>query len=192
MLENPAAMRQRIRHPVCGQSAAALSAAALLAAALLAAALSAGCATNSGRAGPSPAGSKPATAAVRTSTPPTPAGPRTEKWIALQVGDCVADLPPADLSRITVTVVDCGTPHLAEVYLRVPVGVDNAIGAVANRECAAGIVSYTGQSVANGAYSMTYLIDSNQDRTGANPTPSTVICLLQAPNGQLLTGSARH
>ncbi|KZS74519.1 hypothetical protein A4G26_23005 [Mycobacterium kansasii] len=175
-------MRQRIRHLVCGLLAAALSAGALLA----------GCATNSVQAGTSSAGSKPTTAAVSTSTPRTPAGPRTEKWIALQVGECVADLPPADLSRITVTVVDCGTPHLAEVYLRAPVAVDNAIGTVANRECAAGIGSYTGQSVDHGAYSMTYLIDSNQDRTGANPTPSTVICLLQAPNGQLLTGSARH
>ncbi|ETW22811.1 hypothetical protein [Mycobacterium gastri] len=175
-------MRQKIRRLVRGLSAAALLAAALLA----------GCATNSVQAGTSPAGSKPATAAGRTSTPPTPAGPRTEKWITLQVGECVADLPPADLSRITVTVVDCGTPHLAEVYLRAPVAVDNAISTVTNRECAAGIGSYTGQSVDSGAYSVTYLIDSNQDRTGANPTPSTVICLLQAPNGQLLTGSARH
>ncbi|OOK72114.1 putative lipoprotein lppN [Mycobacterium kansasii] len=151
-----------------------------------------GCAINGVKAGPSPAGGTPPAATALGTTSPTSPRPRTEKWIALQVGECVADLPPADLSRITVTVVDCATPHVAEVYLRAPVAVDNAISAVANRECAAGIGSYTGQSVDSGAYSVTYLIDSNQDRTGANPTPSTVICLLQAPNGQLLTGSARH
>jgi hypothetical protein len=39
---------------------------------------------------------------------------------------------------------------------------------------------------------MTYLIDSNQDRTSANPLPSTVICLLAASNGGPLTGSARR
>ncbi|MDT5014658.1 MAG: hypothetical protein QOD39_818, partial [Mycobacterium sp.] len=36
-----------------------------------------------------------------------------------------------------------------------------------------------------------YLIDSTQDRTVANPLPSTVICLLQATNSQPLTASAR-
>jgi len=123
---------------------------------------------------------------------PAPHGPRTEKWIDLQVGECVADLPPADLSRVTVTVLDCATTHLAEVYLRAPMAVDTAIANVANRDCAAGFAPYTGQSVGSSAFSITYLIDSNQDRTGANPTPSTLICLLQAANGQPLTGSARH
>jgi len=104
----------------------------------------------------------------------------------------MADLPPADLSRITVTVVDCGTAHLAEVYLRTPMAVDNAIAAVANRDCAAGLPGYTGHSVADSPYSVTYLIDSNMDRTGADPTPSTLICLLQAANGQPLTASAHH
>jgi hypothetical protein len=104
----------------------------------------------------------------------------------------VADLPPADLSRVTVTVVDCATTHLAEVYLRAPMAVDTAVATVANRDCAAGLAAYTGQSADGGPYSVTYLIDSNQDRTGANPTPSTVICLLQSANGQLLSGSARR
>jgi hypothetical protein len=119
----------------------------------------------------------------------------TQKWIDLQVGDCVADLPPADLSRITVTVVECGTTHLAEVYLRAPMTVDSAIATVANRDCTAGLPAYTGQSaqsVGGSPYSVTYLIDSNMDRTGANPTPSTLICLLQAANGQPLTGSAHR
>ena len=132
-------------------------------------------------------------AACATATAaPAPLSRHTEKWIDLKVGECVKDLPPADLSRVTVTVVDCGTAHLAEVYLRAPMAVDTAIANVANQDCAAGFASYTGQSVDGGAYSVTYLIDSNMDRTGATPMPSTVICLLQRANGQNLTGSARH
>ncbi len=123
---------------------------------------------------------------------PSPQGSHTEKWIDLQAGECVADLPPPDLSRVTVTVVDCATAHLAEVYLRAPMAVDAAVASVANRDCAAGFAPYTGRSVDGSPFSITYLIDSNQDRTGANPTPSTVICLLQAANGQPLTGSAHR
>jgi hypothetical protein len=118
--------------------------------------------------------------------------PRTEKWVDLQVGQCVADLPPADLSRITVTVVDCGTAHVAEVYLRAPMAVDSAIATVAARDCNAAFTPYTGQAVGGGPLSVGYLIDSNMDRTGATPMPSTVICLVQAANGQQLTGSARR
>jgi hypothetical protein len=162
---------------------------------LSAAAVLAGCATNGIHAGTTapPAPTRAAAAAV-PAVPATPAmpGSRTEKWIDLKVGECVKDLPPADLSRVTVTVVDCGTAHLAEVYLRAPMAVDTAIANVANRDCAAGFASYTGQSVDGSAYSVTYLIDSNMDRTGATPMPSTVICLLQRANGQTLTGSARH
>jgi hypothetical protein len=131
-------------------------------------------------------------AAVTATAAPLPPGPHTVKWIDLQVGDCVADLPPADLSRVTVTVVDCATAHLAEVYLRAPTAVDTAIANVANRDCAAGFAPYTGRSVDGSPFSITYLIDSNQDRTGANPMPSTVICLLQGANGQPLTGSAHR
>ncbi len=116
----------------------------------------------------------------------------TVKWIDLQVGECVADLPPIDLSRVTVTAVDCATPHLAEVYLRGPLAVDKAVAIVANRDCNDGFAPYTGRPVAGSPFSITYLIDSNQDRTGDDPTPSTVICLLQAANGQPLTGSARR
>lgn len=129
--------------------------------------------------------------AMATAAPLQP-GSHTEKWIELQAGECVTDLPPADGSRVNVTVVDCATAHLAEVYLRAPMAVDAAIATVANRDCAAGFAPYTGQPVAGSRFSITYLIDSNQDRTGANPTPSTVICLLQSANGQPLTGSARH
>ncbi|WP_369806038.1 hypothetical protein [Mycobacterium sp. E3251] len=116
----------------------------------------------------------------------------SEKWIDLQTGECVADLPPIDLSRVTVTVVDCATAHLAEVYLRAPMAVDKAVAIVANKDCNEGFAPYTGRPVAGSPFSITYLIDSNQDRTGANPTPSTVICLLQSANGQPLTGSAHR
>ncbi|KLO40798.1 hypothetical protein ABW17_15645 [Mycobacterium nebraskense] len=116
----------------------------------------------------------------------------TVKWIDLQVGDCVADLPPIDLSRVTVTVVDCATAHLAEAYLRAPLAVDKAVAIVANKDCNAGFAPYTGRPVEGSPFSITYLIDSNQDRTGANPTPSTVICLLQSANGQPLTESAHR
>lgn len=134
------------------------------------------------------AAGSPATATAS----PAPPGSHTKKWIDLQVGDCVADLPPADMSRVTVTVVDCGTAHLAEVYLRAPMAVDSAVANVADKDCAAGFAPYTGRSVDGSPFSITFLIDSNQDRTGANPTPSTVICLLQATGGQPLTGSARR
>jgi hypothetical protein len=123
---------------------------------------------------------------------PAPPGSRTVKWIDLQVGDCVADLPPADLSRVTVTVIDCATAHLAEVYLRAPTAVNTAVANVANQDCTAGFAPYTGRSVDGSPFSITYLVDSNQDRTVADPMPSTIICLLQAANGQPLTGSARR
>ena len=123
---------------------------------------------------------------------PAPPDSRTVKWIDLQVGDCLADLPPADLSRVTVTVIDCATAHLAEVYLREPTAVNTAVANVANRDCAAGFAPYTGRPVDGSPFSITYLIDSNQDRTAADPMPSTVICLLQGANGQPLTGSARR
>ena len=129
------------------------------------------------------------TTANAAATPPLS---RNEKWIDLQVGECVADLPPADLSRVTVTVVDCATAHLAEVYLRAPMAVDSAIATVANRSCTAGFAPYTGKPVDGSPYSITYLIDSNMDRTGGTPMPSTVICLLQSASGGQLSGSARH
>ena len=162
---------------------------------LCASAVLTSCVTNGIHAGapstPVPAAPTRAGATAVTAVPATPAmpGSRTEKWIDLKVGECVADLPPADLSRVTVTVVDCGTAHLAEVYLRAPVAVDNAIANVANRDCAAGVAPYTGHPIDGSPYSVTYLIDSNMDRTGATPLPSTVICLLQNANGQSLTGS---
>ena len=138
------------------------------------------------------------TSAVSTSPPPTvaappmPLTPDTHKWVDLQVGDCIADVPAVDLGEVSVSIVDCATAHAAETYLRAPVEVNAAIADVANKVCAAGVPDYTGRPVDGSPYSVTYLIDSGQDRTSNNPLPSTVICLLQSATGQPLTVSARH
>jgi len=144
---------------------------------------------------PTQSTSRTSTAAITTTavaTPPTTRNARSEKWIDLQVGDCLAELPSDDPSVVTVTVVDCASTHAAEVYLRGPLAVNAAVADVANQECASGFSQYTGQSVDGSTFAVTYLIDSNQDRTADNPTPSTVICLLHAANGQPLTHSARR
>ncbi|HET9877093.1 MAG TPA: hypothetical protein VFQ37_15240 [Mycobacterium sp.] len=122
---------------------------------------------------------------------PTTQALRSEKWIDLAVGDCLADPPPSDPGVVTVSIVDCAAAHQAEVYSRAPVGVNAAVADVANRECATGLTDYTGQSVADSPFAVTYLIDSSQNRTSDNPMPSTVICLLRATDGQPLIGSAR-
>ena len=130
------------------------------------------------------------TTTTTVAAPPPTQGPRVEKWVDLQVGECLADPPPSDPSVVTVAVVDCGSAHAAEVYLRAAVEVNAALDDVANRQCGTGLAQYTGRSAS--PYATTYLIDSEQDRTSNNPMPSTVICLLQDANGGPLTGSARH
>jgi hypothetical protein len=141
-----------------------------------------------------PSTTSAATSAVAaTTTAPTPTAEptqRTEKWVDLQAGECLADPPPTDPGVVTVSVVDCALPHAAEVYLRADIEVNAAVADVADQKCRAGLTKYTGQPA--GPLAMTYLIDSNQDRTSDNPLPSTVICLLQAADGGPLTGSARH
>ena len=141
---------------------------------------------------PSTATTTPATPTTAVAAPPATRSPRTEKWIDLQVGDCLAALPPSDPSVVTVNVVDCSTAHAAEVYLRGPMAVNAAVDDVANQQCAAGFSQYTGRSIDGTAFAVTYLIDSNQDRTSDNPAPSTVICLLYAADGQTLTKSERR
>jgi hypothetical protein len=141
-----------------------------------------------------PTSSAPTSAVAETATaavPSTAQRPRTQKWIDLQVGDCLADPPPTDPSVVDVSVVDCAIPHAAEVYLRADVEVNAAIADVADQRCGAGLTQYAGQAAAAPLSTM-YLIDSNQDRTSGDPLPSTVICLLQAANGGPLTGSARR
>jgi hypothetical protein len=135
--------------------------------------------------------SSAATSTTHASLAPTPTA-RTVNWFDLDVGDCLADPPPVDPNVIAVAVVDCATPHRAEVFLRAPMAVNTAIADVIERTCGQGFVEYTGRSVDDGTYSSTYLIDSNQNRTSANPDPSTVICLLEAPGGGTLAQSARR
>jgi hypothetical protein len=125
-------------------------------------------------------------------TPATPTlPPRPETWTALQAGDCLADAPPTDPATVTVTLVDCTQPHLAEVYLRADIPVNEALSDIAGSQCEAGFTAYTGKPVAGSGYTTTYLIDSDQDRTDNNPYPSTVICLLQDAQGRSLTDSAK-
>jgi hypothetical protein len=151
-----------------------------------------GGAGSSGDTSTRPAESTAVTTTTTVAAPPAAQRPRTEKWIDLQVGECLADPPPSDPSVVDVSVVDCAVAHGAEVYLRADVEVNAAIADVADRECDAGFTRYTGQPADGGPFVVTYLIDSNQDRTSANPLPSTVICVLAASNGGPLTGSAHR
>jgi hypothetical protein len=116
--------------------------------------------------------------------------PRITKWIDLIEGDCLAEPPPTDPAVVTVTVVDCAGPHVAETFLRAEIPVDAALTGPADQQCQTGLPQYTGPAAA-GRYAISYLIDSEQDRTSNNPYPSTVICLLQSSTGQAMTGSAR-
>ena len=124
--------------------------------------------------------------------PPVPLGPQTKNWFDLAVGDCLTEIPAIELGVVTAAVVDCATPHQAEVFLLAPLAVDTAVADVAEQKCNEGFVPYTGQSIGAGPFTVTYLIDSNQDRTTNNPTPSTAICFLQAKSGGPLTESARR
>lgn len=154
-----------------------------------------GCAQST-EANPSPTSSSAQSVAAApssdTTAPPTTLAPRTVNWTALNAGDCLADAPPTDPAVVMVTLVDCSQPHLAEVFLRQAIPVDAALDGTANDRCQAGYTQYTGTSPAGSPYAITYLIDSDQDRTFNNPLPSTVICLLQNAKGEQLTGSARH
>ena len=170
-----------------------------LAASVTALVLLAACGTTDlkpGATSTSPTSRAAATTSVSTpsavAASPTTRNPRSEKWIDLQVGDCLAELPSTDPSVITVSVVDCAAAHASEVYLRGPLAVNDAVADVANQQCATGLSRYTGQSVDGSPFAVTYLIVSNQDRTADNPAPSTVICLLHAADGHPLTESARR
>jgi hypothetical protein len=136
---------------------------------------------------PEPA-TRPSTPIVLTSPAPTT---QTKNWFDLEVGDCVAEIPAIDTGVVGTTVVSCSAPHQAEVFLLAPLAVDTAIDQVAMTKCAKGFVDYTGQPFNGNSFAVTYLIDSNQDRTANNPTPSTAICLLQAADGMPLTKSPR-
>jgi hypothetical protein len=163
-------------------------------ASLVAMALLSACGANAVDSDPTST-SRPAATATATTTvaPPSPA---TKTWVSLEVGDCIAEIPRVDLGEVSVTLVDCATPHKAEMYFRAGIPVNAALDDVADQQCGAAFPRYTGQSLPDGPLAMTYLIDSNQDRTVIDPTtgpaPSNVICLLEDANGQPLTGSARR
>ncbi|MGI9164556.1 MAG: hypothetical protein ACR2JI_16785 [Mycobacterium sp.] len=163
-----------------------------VATALIAAAGVAGCATPTRVPEPPPSATS---SRVPTATPApagTPQSARIAKWIDLAPGDCLAAPPPTDPAVVTVTVVDCAAPHLAEAYLRANIPVDAALSETANAQCSAGLTRYTGLAAGSSPYAVTYLIDSDQDRTSNNPYPSTIICLLQDATGQSLAGSAKY
>jgi hypothetical protein len=160
---------------------------------LAAVALLAACGANDSGSGETPDTTPSSASPAMSATTPgavAPAPPRTKPWVDLQVGECVAAVPAVDVGEATVTVVDCSGPHQAEVYLLAPVAVNAAVAGVAGQACAAGVDPYTGDTP-EPALSVTYLIDSNQDRTGAVPLPSTVICLLQAADGSALMQTVR-
>ena len=152
----------------------------------------AGCSDRSspGSSSPQSAATTDTSAAQQPIAPPI-AAPRIVKWIDLQAGDCLAGLPPTDPAEVTVTVVDCATPHLAEAYLRANIPVDTALTEPASGRCETGFVQYGGRTAAARGFTISYLIDSEQDRTSNNPLPSTIICLVQSSAGEPLTGSAR-
>lgn len=104
----------------------------------------------------------------------------------------MAAVPAVDIGEVSTAVVDCVSPHQAEVYLREPTAVDTAVADVADEVCTAGLPTYAGTQAADRPLVATYLIDSNQDRTDNNPLPSTIICLLQSAGGDTLSGSAHR
>lgn len=145
-------------------------------------------------AGAPTAASSPSQTTATTTPPVDPFGlaPGTAKWTELTPGQCLAAPPPTDPAVVTVAVVDCAQPHAAEVFARVKIPVDAAVTGTAITQCETGFAEFTGTPSAGSPYTITYLIDSDQDRTYNNPLPSTVICLLHSAQGQPLTGSARR
>lgn len=152
-----------------------------------------------GNAGQTPTTRPSTTVASPATGPPAPPHAPTasaKKWIDLNVGDCLAEPPPTDPSVVTVAIVDCATSHMSEVFYRGALTVNAAVPEVANPACSAQFPRYTGRAVEGSGLAVTYLVDSNQDRTTIDPTtgpaPSTVICLLADANGGPLTASARR
>jgi hypothetical protein len=164
---------------------------ATLCAALTALALLPSCGSSDSAGAPSSTSAVVPTSTIVLTTPAPAPSVRTKNWFDLQVGDCVTEIPAIETGVVASTVVDCATPHQAEVYLLAPLAVNTAIDQVASEKCTKGLVDYTGQPFNGGPFTLTYVIDSNQDRTTNNPTPSTAICFLQTKDGGPLTKSAR-
>lgn len=159
---------------------------------LLLALLLSGCAGTSPSPEPTASDTAPSGTAQTTTAPAVTTSPtRSVRWVDLRAGECLADPPPEDPSVVYVAVVDCAAPHSAQVFHRGGLKVNTALADIARTECEAGLATFTGQGP-TGRYSVTFLIDSKQDRTDNNPVPSDVICVLADPAGAKLTGSAGH
>ena len=116
----------------------------------------------------------------RTAAAPAPPEAQAKNWFDLDVGDCLATSRRVDLGEVTVGGRRLCTTPSGGGLSSAPVEVNAAIADVADQQCAAAVSGYTGAAPAAVSFVVTYLIDSNQDRTSDNPLPSTVICLLQA------------
>ena len=169
---------------------------AMLAGAAAVAVMVAGCgpgATETPRAdssAPSPAAPAPPAPAPAGPPPSAPPAPATStRWVDLRPGQCLADPPPVDPAVVMVTVLDCAGPHAGEVFHRTGLAVNTALADVAGSACAAGFADYAGRPLAGAGYAVSYLIDSDQNRTSAVAEPSTLICVLTDPGGATLTGS---
>ena len=112
---------------------------------------------------------------------PAPAGPQTKNWFDLKAGDCLTEIPAVDTGAVDNHGRRLRDAASGGGLSARAVAVNTAINQVAMEKCAKGFVDYTGQPFVGGPFAVTYLIDSNQDRTANNPTPSTAICFLPTP-----------
>jgi hypothetical protein len=158
----------------------------------------AGCSQHPATEAPSPSSTSTASRTATPNAPPTVAAPtaqspRTEKWVDLHVGDCVAEVPPVDLGAVTVDVVDCSTPHQAEVYLLAPIAVNAAITDVANQACSAGVTPYTGNPPAPSPWPTSLIRGRTGPPTIRSPAPSSACSKrpTSAPRPDLRTSSAK-
>src|ERR1700710_3018298 len=94
---------------------------ARVAVASIAMALLSACGTDAGSpVATSTTTSLPSSMTAIAEPPLVSATPEVKKWVELEVGDCLADPPPTDPGVVTVGLVDCAQPHVAEVFSRVP------------------------------------------------------------------------
>ena len=83
----------------------------------------------------------------------------------------MTEIPAIDTGAVTTTVVDCATPHQAEVYLLAPLAVNTAIDQVANEKCAKGFVDYTGTAVQRRSFrgDVSDRLEPGSDREQSHP-----------------------
>lgn len=105
---------------------------ATLCASLSALALLSSCASHDSGDAPSTTSAVATTNTTTVALLAPPIAPQTKNWFDLKVGDCLTEIPAIDVGVVTATLVDCATPHQAEVYLLAPLAVNTAVDAVAN------------------------------------------------------------